>query len=101
MTDREEQTMQDNDEPTTPLWEVPSKSVASTLAAMLIFDSIREGNEFEIPSLGITITKEDLQDPDEELPKEEQQKDEPPEKLAKWYFLRSFRDYIRHISSRN
>lgn len=39
---------------------IPTRSVGSTLAAMLIFDNVREGNEVEIPSLGITLTKDDL-----------------------------------------
>jgi hypothetical protein len=35
-------------------------NVASSLAAMILADSLRKGNSVEIPSLGITITKSDL-----------------------------------------
>lgn len=37
-------------------------SVASSLAAMELEESVRKGNSIEIPSLGICITKEALQD---------------------------------------
>jgi len=37
-----------------------SKSVSPDLAAMILVDGLREGYEYEIPSLGITFTKENL-----------------------------------------
>lgn len=41
-------------------------TVAGTFAAAMIIDSLMKGNAVNIPSLGITITKDDLIDPFEE-----------------------------------
>ncbi len=40
------------------------QSVASTLAAMFIADTVNKGKTVAIPSLGVTIDKGDLENPD-------------------------------------
>lgn len=44
-----------------PVHQTPRlRTVAGGLAVMFLEDTVREGKEVEIPSLGITIGKEDL-----------------------------------------
>jgi hypothetical protein len=38
----------------------PSGSPAGSLAGLLLADKVNDGSEVEIPSLGVTITKDDL-----------------------------------------
>jgi hypothetical protein len=45
----------------------PASTVASSIAAMIVEDNLRQGRVVEIPSLGIKITSENLHEPDREV----------------------------------
>jgi hypothetical protein len=61
MSDKKEETTNRN-EIVKPR-ETTVSSVASNLAGLLLEESVRKGKSIEIPSLGITLTKEELRKP--------------------------------------
>lgn len=94
MADRKD--LETNGNVTAPPTETPASSVGKTLAAMALADSIKEGKVIEIPSLDITITKEDIQERNKEL----SHKEPPHEKLSheklprKFFLLRRLRNLL-------